>query len=402
MKGEPAYIIYAKRSPIGRFKGALSSVRVDDLLAKLFVDVKNHSGINPDFIDDVIVGCANQAGEDNRNLARMSSLLAQFPMSVPGTTLNRLCGSSMDAAIYAVSKIAAGMGDCFVVGGAESMTRAPLVMSKAESNYSGTQKIYDTTLGWRFPNPAMEKMFPLFNMGETAEELVSKYGLSREEQDLFAFESHQKAVSAQENGRFDSEILPIDIPGQKKKPGYTFSKDESPRKETSLEKLAALKAVFRKDGTVTAGNSSSLNDGAAALVIVSESFLKKHQLNPLAKVTGVGVCGVHPNTMGIGPVMATRKLCERHGQKISDFDLIELNEAFAAQALSCIKELELDPAIVNLNGGAIALGHPLGCSGARIITTLVHQMKGNPKYKKGLATMCIGVGQGISFSVESL
>ncbi|OUR97854.1 beta-ketoadipyl CoA thiolase [Halobacteriovorax marinus] len=395
-----SYIIYAKRTPIGKLGGGLSNVRVDDMLALLFKDFKDQATFDLTEIDDVIVGCANQAGEDNRNLARMSSVLAGFPYEVPGTTINRLCGSSLDAVMDAVGRINAGFGDCFVVGGAESMTRAPFVVSKASSAFGRDSKMYDTTFGWRFPNPKMKELFPLFGMGETAEEVAEQYKITREDQDQFALNSHKKAHAAWENGSFDEEVLPVEV--KLRKSSFTVARDEGPRADTSLEKLGKLRAVFREGGTVTAGNASMMNDGASAVVVVSEEFLKKHKLTALVEVTGAAVRGVHPNVMGLGPIEATKTLCKRFNKKVSDFDVVELNEAFAAQALACIRELGLDESKVNLNGGAISLGHPLGCSGARILTTLIHIMKKNPELKEGLASMCIGVGQGIALSVKQV
>jgi len=393
------YIIHPKRSAIGNFGGALSNYRVDDLLANVFRDVTQSSQINPDLIDDVIVGCANQAGEDNRNLARMSTLLAGLPESVPGTTINRLCGSSLDAIMDGVGRISAGFADCLLVGGAESMSRAPYVLSKAQNSYDRSQKMWDTSIGWRFPNPQMEKLFPLLGMGETAEEVQKKYKIPREEQDRFALQSHQKAIKAQKADLFDEEITPIEINSKKEK--LIFKQDEGPRADTNLDKLSQLRPAFTSGGTVTAGNASSINDGASAMFLVSEIFLKRHQLTPWARITGAAVAGLHPNIMGLGPIYASRKLCEKFQKNIQAFDVIELNEAFAVQALACIRDLAIDPTKVNRLGGAIALGHPLGCSGARIITTLVHQMKREHTLRHGLATMCIGVGQGIAVSVES-
>jgi acetyl-CoA acyltransferase len=393
-----SYIIHAKRTPIGSFGGVLSSVRVDDLLAGLFKDYAKNAQHDLREIDDTIIGCANQAGEDNRNLARMSLLLAGFPFEVTGTTINRLCGSSLDAVLDAHGRIAAGLGECFIAGGGESMSRAPYVLSKANSPFERTQKMWDTSIGWRFENPKMAELFPLLGMGETAEEVQKLHQISREEQDLFALASHEKAIKAQNDGRFQDEISPVQI--ETKKGLITVEKDEGPRADTSLEKLAKLKPAFRKDGTVTAGNSSSINDGASMVVVCSEEFLKRHKLTPLVRISGGAVHGLHPNVMGLGPVGAVKKLSERSGIKVKDFDLIELNEAFAAQALGCMKELELDPSRINRNGGSIALGHPLGASGTRILSTLIHQMKKNPSLKNGLATMCIGVGQGIALSVE--
>jgi len=372
MSGQ-SYIIFAKRTPIGSFGGSLSGVRVDDLLAELFkhyADVAKHPLAE---IDDVIIGCANQAGEDNRNLARMSLLLANYPMTVTGTTINRLCGSSLDAVLDAHGRIAAGLGDCFIAGGAESMSRAPYVLSKSQSPFDRTQKMWDTSIGWRFENSKMSEMFPLLGMGETAEEVQKLHNISRLDQDEFALRSHQKAVRAQEEGKFNEEILPIKI--ESKKETMTITKDDGPRKDTSLEKLAKLKPAFRKDGSVTAGNSSSINDGASMVIVCSENFLKKHNLSPMARISGGAVHGLHPNVMGLGPVGAIQKICTRYKKSISEFDIIELNEAFAAQALGCIRELKLDESKINLNGGSIAIGHPLGASGTRILTTMLYEMK---------------------------
>lgn len=393
-----SFIIHAKRTPIGSFGGHLSSMRVDDMLAELFKDYAKSAHHDLTEISDTIIGCANQAGEDNRNLARMSLLLAGFPFEVPGTTINRLCGSSLDAVMDAHARISAGFGECFIAGGSESMSRAPYVMSKSQSAFDRNQKIWDTSIGWRFENPRMAERFPLLGMGETAEEVQKVHNISREEQDQFALSSHQKAVKAQEQGQFKDEIVPLTI--ENKKGTLRVEVDEGPRADTSIEKLAKLKPAFRKDGTVTAGNSSSINDGASMVVVCSESFLKKHNIQPIARITGGAVHGLHPNVMGLGPVGAVKKLCQNFNHRISDFDVIELNEAFAAQALGCIKELELDQAKINRLGGSIAIGHPLGASGTRILTTLLHQMKKDPALKKGLASMCIGVGQGIALSVE--
>lgn len=392
-----SYIVHAKRTPMGKIGGLLAPVRVDDLMAELFKDYAKNLKFDLKEIDDVVVGCANQAGEDNRNVARMSLLLAGLPIEVPGTTINRLCGSSLDAVIDACGRISLGLADCILVGGAESMTRGPLVISKGSSPFGRDSKMYDTTFGWRFPNPKMEEMFTLYGMGETAENVVEKYNISREDQDKFALASHQKACAAWDRGDFNDEVLPIHVKLRKKE--YTVDRDEGPRADTSLEVLGKLRAVFRKGGSVTAGNASTMNDGAAMLTIVSEDFLKKHNLTPLAEITGFGIRGVHPDVMGLGPVEATKVLCNRFNKKIDDFDLVELNEAFAAQALACINDLKLDPDIVNQNGGAIAIGHPLGCSGARILTTLTHQLI-KKKKDQGLATMCIGVGQGIAVSIK--
>ena len=393
------FIVNAKRTAIGKLGGKLAPARVDDLMAAVLKDIKDSLTFDPLLIDDVIIGCANQAGEDNRNLARMAVILAGLPLEVPGTTMNRLCGSSLDAIIDGFGRIQSGVADCLIVGGAESMTRAPYVLSKAQSQFDRDQKMYDTSLGWRFPNAKMEKMFPLMTMGETAEEVAMLYKITREEQDQFAMNSHMKALAAWARGDFNDEVIPYNI--ELKKESYLFAKDECPRADTTLEALAKLKPVFRKDGTVTAGNSSPMNDGAAALLIVSEEFLKAHNLTPMVEITGGAVRGLHPNVMGLGPIHAVQTLMKRYNKKISDFDAIELNEAFAAQAIGCMRGLELDPSKVNLNGGAIAIGHPLGGSGARIVTTLVHQMKKNKAIKESIASMCIGVGQGIAVSFRN-
>lgn len=394
------FIVHAKRTAIGKLNGKLSTVRVDDLLAHVFTDIKNNINFDPTLIDDVIVGCANQAGEDNRNVGRMAVILSGLPLAVPGTTINRLCGSSLDAVIDGFGRIQAGIADCLIIGGAESMTRAPYVLSKAGDAFGRDQKMFDTTLGWRFANPKMEKMFPLFTMGETAEEVANLYKISREEQDQFAVNSHKKAIAAWDRGDFADEVLPVTV--ELKKESFLFAKDECPRADSTMEALAKLKPVFRKDGSVTAGNSSPMNDGASGLLMVSEEFMKKHNLTPMMEVTGAATRGVHPNTMGIGPVEAVKTLLQRYNKKISDFDAIELNEAFAAQSIGCMKGLELDPSKVNMNGGAIAIGHALGSSGTRIVTTLAHQMKKNKNIKEGLATMCIGVGQGIAVSFKNV
>lgn len=392
------YIVSAKRTPMGKLGGVLTHVRVDDMMALVLKELMSEHSFDPALIDDVIIGCANQAGEDNRNLGRMAATLAGLPLEVPASTTNRLCGSSLDSLLQGFARIQAGMDDCLLVGGAESMTRAPYALSKGSTPFGRDSKLFDTTFGWRFTNPKMEELFPLLGMGETAEEVAHKYKISRERQDEFAFNSHQKALKAWESGKFKDEIVPVEI--QLRKSTSTVEQDECPRADTSLELLAKLRPVFKKDGTVTAGNSSPMNDGASGMLICSEDFLKKHNLTPLAKITGAAVRGLHPNIMGMGPVVAINRLLEKTKLTIDQFDLVELNEAFAAQALACLDELKLDPKRVNLNGGAIALGHPLGCSGTRIATTLVHLMKANPNHKKGLASMCIGVGQGIAVSFE--
>ncbi len=393
-----SYIIHAKRTPVGSFGGALSSLRIDDMLAELFKDYAANAKHDLKEISDTIIGCANQAGEDNRNLARMSLMIAGYPFEVPGTTINRLCGSSLDAVMDAHGRIQAGFGDCFIAGGGESMSRAPYVMSKATNAFDRGQKMWDTALGWRFENPKLAERFPLLTMGETAEEVQKVHNISREDQDKFALASHQKAVAAQAAGKFKNEILSLTITS--KKGSVVIDSDEGPRTDTSLEKLAKLKPAFKKDGTVTAGNSSSINDGASMVVVCSEEFVKRHNLKPLAMVTGGAVHGLHPNIMGLGPVGAVKRLCQNFGFKVSDFDTVELNEAFAMQVLGSLKELEMDASHINRNGGSIAIGHPLGASGTRILTTLIHQMQLDPKARKGLASMCIGVGQGIALSVE--
>lgn len=392
------YITYAKRTPIGKLMGSLKTVRPDDLLAYLLQDLAAKINFDLTEIDDVIIGCANQAGEDNRNIARMSLLLANYPFDVPGVTINRLCASSLEALVDAYAKIQCGLNDCLIVGGVESMTRAPYVLSKSESEFDRGQKMYDTTFGWRFPNTNMEKRFPLLGMGETAEEVARLHQISRLEQDEFALNSHQKAIAARLAGLTEQEIVPLSL--KIKKQEILISLDECPRDTTTLEALSKLPAAFRKDGTVSAGNSSPMNDGAALLMVVSEAFLKRHNLTPVMRITGAAARGTNPNTMGLGPVHAVNKLCTKFKMKISDFDSIELNEAFSAQVLGCAKELDLDLTKVNRRGGAIALGHPLGASGARIVTTLFHQMKNDPSIQKGLATMCIGVGQGLAVSFE--
>lgn len=399
IKFKDAYIVYAKRTPIGKLGGSMSHLRVDDMMASLLRDFSQSFDFDMKEIDDVIVGCANQAGEDNRNLARMAALLAGLPYEVPGVTLNRLCASSLDAIIDGWSRINLGVADCLLIGGAESMTRAPLVISKGSTPFGRDSQMFDTTFGWRFPNKKMEEMFPLLGMGQTAEEVVEKLGISREDQDRFSLNSHLKACKAWDNGEFNDEVLPVEI--KLRKETMTISKDEGPRADSSLEALSKLRAVFKKDGSVTAGNSSMMNDGAACVALVSEEFLKRHNLTPLVKLTGAGVRGIHPSIMGLGPVESTKRLMEKFGKKITDFDVVELNEAFASQSLGCIRELGLDESKVNLRGGAISLGHPLGGSGARIVTTLTHIMKDNTNLKQGLASMCVGVGQGVSLSVEN-
>jgi len=400
MAMEDAVIISAVRTPIGRYAGSLKDVRPDDLAALVITEAVRRANIDADSIEDVILGCANQAGEDNRNVARMALLLAGLPLHVAGQTVNRLCGSGLQAVNSAAQAIQTGMGDTFVAGGVESMTRAPFVLGKADSAFSRNINMHDTTIGWRFINPKLSAMHHPYSMGETAENVAGKYGISRAAQDAFALRSQQRAVAAQQSGRFDDEIIPVTIPQKKGEP-TVVAIDEHPRADTTLEKLAALKPAFHKDGSVTAGNSAGINDGAAALVMMSQSRAQELGLRPRARIVASAVAGVDPAYMGLGPIPATRKVLQRAGLNISDMDLIELNEAFAAQALQCVRELEIDQEKLNVNGGAIALGHPLGCSGARIVVTLLHELeRRNGKY--GLATMCIGVGQGIAAIIERL
>ncbi|MCB0713324.1 MAG: acetyl-CoA C-acyltransferase [Ignavibacteriae bacterium] len=391
-----AYIISPLRTPIGRYGGGLAGVRIDDMIAQILKQVVERSGIPADRIDDVIIGCANQAGEDNRNLARMGVLLAGLPETTPATTLNRLCGSALDATIYAARAIKSGEADIIVAGGAEVMSRAPYVIPKNATGQPlfGNLTAYDTALGWRFPNPAMEKMFPLESMGETAENIAERWEIGREEQDAFALRSHQLSVKAWDEGKYDSTVVPVEIPQRKGDP-IVVARDEGPRANTSLEKLSSLKPVFRKGGSVTPGNSSSLNDGAGALVVASEKAVKEYGLKPILRYVSGATAGVDPCIMGIGPVPATKKALERAALTMDEVDLIELNEAFAVQSLAVIRELGIDTDKLNVNGGAIALGHPLGMSGVRLIATLGDEMA-RRELRYGLATMCIGVGQGVS------
>ena len=392
-------IVEALRTPIGRFQGGLAGVRADDLAAHVIAGVVARAGLDPASIDEVFFGCANQAGEDNRNVARMAALLAGLPDSVPGVTLNRLCASGLEAVNQAARALRCGDMALTVAGGVESMSRAPYVQPRgAVAPKVGNITIYDTSLGWRFPNPKMEALFPLEAMGETAENLAERYAISRADQDAFALASHSRAVTAAESGAFDREITPVVIPGPKGS-SVTVDRDEGPRADSSLAALARLKPAFRQGGTVTAGNSSTLNDGAAALVLTTRERAASLGLRPLARVLGGASAGVDPRHMGIGPVPATEKLLSRFGLRAADLALIELNEAFAAQSLAVIRALGLDEARVNVNGGAIALGHPLGCSGARILTTLVHALAARGG-GLGLASLCVGVGQGVSTIVE--
>jgi len=373
-------ILSAVRTPIGRYGGALSHVRPDDLAALVIRETVERAGVRPEEVEDVYFGAANQAGEDNRNVARMASLLAGLPETVAGVTLNRLCASGLSAVVGAAHAIRAGDGELFVAGGVESMSRAPLVTAKPEYGEGTT---WDTTLGWRFPNPRMEEMFPLESMGETGENVAERYGITREDQDAFALQSHRRWAAAQEAGRFADELVPV---GE-------VERDEHPRPDTSAEKLAALKPAFREGGTLTAGNSSGINDGAAALVVASEEKAREHGVEPLGRFVASAVAGVDPRYMGVGPVPAVQKLLARAGLEVADLDLVELNEAFASQSLEVIRELGLDPERVNVNGGAIALGHPLGMSGARLVVSLLHELR-RRRGRYGLATLCVGVGQG--------
>jgi len=393
-----AYIVDAVRTPVGRLGGALARVRPDDLAAIPLRALVARTGIDPAAIEDVILGCANQAGEDNRNVARMASLLAGYPIEVAGQTINRLCGSGLQAVNSAQQAIAAEAGDVFVAGGVESMSRAPYVMLKPEEGFArGTPAVADTVLGWRFPNPAFPPNYTIA-LGETAEVVAERCGVTREAQDEFALRSQQKAAAAMESCRFADELTPVEI-AQRRGDPILVDRDEHPRPDTTLEALAKLRPVFRKDGTVTAGNSSGLNDGAAALLVVSEGTTRSLGLEPRARIMATAVAGVEPDEMGLGPVPATRKALKRAGLRAADLKLVEINEAFAAQSIPCMQQLDLDPEIVNVNGGAIALGHPLGASGARILTTLVHELRRRGG-GYGVATMCIGVGQGIATVVE--
>ena len=396
---KPVYVIDAVRTPIGKYGGALSAVRPDDLLATVLrALLKRNETIDPALIGDVIAGAANQAGEDNRNVARMAALLAGLPISVPGTTVNRLCASGLQAIMDGSRQIACGEAEFILAGGAESMTRAPFVMAKSSAAFDRTNSFFDTTMGWRFVNPQLAQQYPPFTMGETAENVAAKWKITREAQDVFAFGSQQKYAAAKLANKWDEEIVAVELI-QKGLISWVVD-DEHPR-ETSIEKLAALSPAFQKGGTVTAGNSSGINDGAAALLLASEEMVKKYQLQPMARIVSMAVIGVDPAIMGIGPVPATQLALKRAGLTIRDIDLFELNEAFASQSLACIQELALDPAKVNVNGGAIALGHPLGCSGARISTTLLYEMA-RQQSKYGLATMCVGVGQGAAVIYEAL
>lgn len=395
---EDAVIISAVRTPIGRYGGVLKDVRPDDLAALAIAEAVKRAGIDAGDVEDVIFGAANQSGEDNRNVARMALLLAGLPVHVAGQTINRLCGSGLQAINSAAQAIQTGAGDTFVAGGSENMTRAPFVMGKPDAAFSRVMQLQDTTMSWRFVNPRLAEQYHPYSMGETAENVAEKYGVSRVDQDNFALRSHQRAVTAQRSGRFAEEIVPVTIPRKKGEP-VVVTDDESPRADTSLEKLAALKPVFRQEGSVTAGNAAGLNDGAATLVLTSLRRARALGLQPRARVIASAVAGVDPAYMGLGPIPATRKVLQRAGLSLQDIDLIELNEAFAVQSLQCARELEIDQEKLNVNGGAIALGHPLGCSGARIVVTLLHELERRGG-RYGLATMCIGVGQGIATIIE--
>lgn len=401
-----AVIIDAVRTPIGALGGSLSAVRPDDLAALVLAELVKRTGINPADIEEVYMGCANQAGEDNRNVARMASLLAGFPVEVAAVTFNRLCASGLNAVNQAARAIKLQEGDVFIAGGVESMSRAPYSVPKAERGYPwGNLTMWDTTLGWRYPNPQMEAKFGTEAMGETAENIWDLYHISREDQDLFAMQSHQKAIAAIDNGRFAEEIVPVEVP-QRKGPPVIVDTDERPRRDTNIEALSRLRPAFRTDGSVTAGNSSGLNDGAAAVLLMSNEKAQSLGMKPLARILSSAAAGVKPRTMGLGPVPATQKALKRAGLIIDQIGLVELNEAFAVQSLAVMQELRLDPAITNVNGGAIALGHPLGCSGARILTSLLHEMRRRaPTAQKpfyGLATLCVGVGQGEATIIEWL
>lgn len=397
-----AVIVDAVRTPVGRYGGALRAVRPDDLAAMVIQALVRRNNLDPAAIDDVIFGCANQAGEDNRNVARMAVLLAGLPVTVPGQTVNRLCGSGLQAAVSAAHAIRAGEGEVLIAGGVESMTRAPFAMPKPDTAYPrGDVRVYDTTLGWRFINPRLAEMYPPYSMGETAEHVAEQHGITREEQDAFALESQRRAAAAISSGRFAEEIVPVVVPGSTTKAGepVVVNTDEHPRPETTLEILAALEPAFRKGGTVTAGNSSGLNDGAAGLLLMDAERARALGLMPKARVVAAAVAGVDPGVMGLGPIPATRKVLRRAGLTIDAIDVVELNEAFAAQVLACARELDVPMDRLNPNGGAVALGHPIGCSGARILTTLIYELRRRGG-RYGLATMCIGVGQGIAMVIE--
>lgn len=398
---QDAYIVDAVRTPIGRYGGALSSIRPDDMLALVLKRVMEQNPSIPlDRIEDVIAGDANQAGEDNRDVARMAALLAGFPVTVAGNTVNRLCASGLQAVMDAARAVMCGEGLVYLAGGVESMTRAPWVMAKSEGSFNRKPQIFDSTIGWRFSNKKLTDQYVPYSMGETAENVATRWKISREQQDTFAFQSQQKYWKAWKEDKWKDEIVPVEITPNKQGK-KVVCQDEHPR-HTTLEKLAGLRPAFVKGGTVTAGNSSGINDGAAAVLVVSEEALKRFSLKPMARIVSMAVAGVDPAIMGMGPVAATGKALQRAGIRAGDLDLIELNESFASQSLACMHDLDLDPDKVNVNGGAIALGHPLGCSGARILTTLLHEMKRRDSARAGLATMCVGVGQGAAMVVQKM
>jgi acetyl-CoA acyltransferase len=401
MTQNTAYILDGVRTPIGRHRGGLSAVRADDLAAHVLRSLLDRNSTARDAVEEVFFGATNQAGEDNRNVARMAVMLAGLPYEVTGVTVNRLCGSGLEAIIEASRALRLGDHDVVVAGGVESMTRAPYAMPKADEPFPRTPPpVFDTSLGWRFTNPKMAERFPLISMGETAENVAAEYGISREDQDAFAVASHQKAAHAQASNAFERELVPVPLaPSKKGEAPAVFARDESVRADSSVDALAKLKPVFKKDGSVTAGNSSPLNDGASAVLLASSSWVQKTGATPLARIVASAVAGVHPNMMGIGPIPAVQKLLAKTGLRVEDIDRIELNEAFAAQSLACIRTLGLDLAKVNVNGGAIALGHPIGSSGARIVVTLAHELaRSGGRY--GIATLCIGVGQGLAVLIE--
>jgi 3-oxoadipyl-CoA thiolase len=398
-----AVIVEAVRTPMGAYRGALSGIRPDDLAAQVISAAVERAGLDPERIDDVYLGAANQAGEDNRDVARMAALLAGLPADVPGVTVNRLCASGLEAVNQASRALRLGEGSLYLAGGVESMSRAPWVLPKPENGLPrGEQTLYDTTLGWRMINPRMAERYSTESMGETGENVAERYGISREQQDRFALHSHQRAVAATREGRFTEQILPLEIPPRsKREEPRTLEVDEGPREDTSLEKLAKLKPAFREGGTVTAGNSSTLNDGAACLVLGTEETARELGREPLARIVSIGVAGVDPAYMGIGPLVAIPRALKAAGLELGQIDLIEINEAFASQVLACAEGLGIDEERLNVNGGAIALGHPLGCSGARLMTTLVWELR-RRKARYGIATLCVGVGQGVATVVEAL
>ena len=394
-----AYIVDALRSPVGKYAGSLSQTRPDDLAAAVIKGIiERNPSLDPELVEDVILGAANQSGEDNRNVGRMSALLAGLPITTGGLTVNRLCASGLQAIMDAAKALHCQEGSVYISGGVESMSRAPFVMAKSYEAFSRSTEIYDTTIGWRFINPALSKLHYPFTMGETAENVAEEWKISREDQDKFALESQNKYFAAKAMNRFEDEILPIQVKSGKEL--IQFSTDEHPR-ESSLEKLASLKPAFKQGGSVTAGNSSGINDGAACLLMMNETALKSQNATPMARVVSLAIAGVSPHIMGVGPIPATKKALQRAGLSIADIGLVELNEAFASQSIACLRDLEINPDIINVNGGSIAIGHPLGASGARISTTLLHEMK-KRKVKYGLATMCIGVGQGAAIIYENL